>query len=41
VQVAPAHLDHFFEQFAQRNSGHRRTLSCSGFVSTNPETGPL
>src|SRR3989442_346727 len=26
VQVAAAHLDHFFEQFAQRNAGHNSPL---------------
>src|SRR5262249_55113109 len=35
VQVAPAHLDHLFQQFAQRNSGHRRTLSLYNTVSRN------
>src|SRR5437899_234867 len=38
VQVAAAHLDHLFQQFAKRNSRHLRTLFNSRFVSTNPET---
>jgi len=28
VKVAASHLDHLLEQFAERYSWHRRTLSC-------------
>jgi hypothetical protein len=36
VQIASAHFDHLFEQLAQRNSRHLRTLSCPGIREYEP-----